>query len=124
MQHLETASAGSPGVKMDDELIDDSLQQRQIPAASADTFELGVGQSLPAQAETIAARLPFLFEPAVCWPDPGARTALQPIGVIAARVGPEHDRRRGMITLAADDDLVSRRSTLWPILGCCPIASP
>ncbi len=37
----------------------------------------------------------------------GHEPALQPIGVIAARVGPEDDRRRGMITLAADDDLVS-----------------
>src|SRR5947209_7684047 len=101
VEHLETAPAGSPGVKMDDKLIDHSLQQRQVPAASPNTLELSLCQSLPAQAETIAARLALLLSRRCVGLIQGHESALQAIGVIAARVGPENDRRRGMITLAA-----------------------
>ena len=40
VQGLEAAAAGPGGVEVDDELIDDFLERRQVPTAAADPLDL------------------------------------------------------------------------------------
>ena len=113
LEDLEASPAGAADVEMDDELVDDLLQRRQVPSAAADPFDLLLGQAPGPQVvaggpalggvRVIAGRR---LGPGLCrviGPEPAADA----VGVEAARVHPQNDLGRGMVKLPADDDLVA-----------------
>jgi len=53
LQDLEALAAGAADIIVDDELIHDPLQQRQIPAASPHPLDFLVGKPLAAQVVAV-----------------------------------------------------------------------
>ena len=121
LQDLKAALAGSSGVEVDDELVDHFFQQRKVPASPAYSFNLLLAQALEphsvtvgvAQTRSLTGSLGRPPSRLIEWSKP----ALDPVGVIAARIGPQHDPCRGVIQLSADHDLIAPARQLLADLG-------
>ena len=108
VQYLEALPARAAHVKVDDELIHDPLEERQIPAAAAHTLDLLATQAAAAQvvaSRTIEAPDFRLRGFPIGFFD-GAEATSDAIGVVAARVHPEHHASAGVHELAGDDDFI------------------
>src|SRR5262245_51953606 len=53
VKNLETFPADAADIEVNDKLVHDALEQRQIPAAAADLFDFGVGKGFGAEAVAI-----------------------------------------------------------------------
>ena len=110
LEDLETALAGSGGVEVNHELIDDALEQRKVPSAAPDLLDLSGREPLLAQAEPRWRRggcgcglTSSLDAGGSGCGEPGLDT----IGVVSAGVGPQDDARGRVVELTADHDLVT-----------------
>ena len=94
---------------VDDELIHHPLQERQIPAAAAHALDLLVGQAAAAQVVAIGhiEVLDFRLGGLPIGLVNRAEAPLDAVGVVAARVHPQHHPRAGVHELAGDDDFIA-----------------
>src|SRR5687767_4367359 len=106
MKDLEALTARACDVEVNDELVDDLLQQWQVPTATADLIELLGGQGFATEAIAVwsfegcnshARSFPGGF---IQW----SKATFDAIGVVSTRVEPKDDGRTGMDELARDDD--------------------
>ena len=106
----KTPTARAVHVEVNDKLVHHRLQQRQIPAAAADFFNL-----LRASIPPCAGRSDWEF-PVPCFrhgkpsqPDCSIRSepALHAIRVITAGIHPQHDARAGVEKLAGGDNFIA-----------------
>ncbi len=91
------------GVVVKNDLVDDLLEQRQVPAAAADPLDLLFGEILAAEVVVPARPRVVLFRFIATLPEP----RLRPVRVVSVRIQPEHDRRPGAKELARRHDLVA-----------------
>ncbi len=117
LEHLEAAPARAADVEMDDELVDDLLEQREVPAPASDALDLlrrqdaGPPQAVAGPGRTLGG---LDLGPGLIH---RRESGLDAIGIVAAGVGPEYDPGRGMEELAADDDLVAPPRQAFSDLG-------
>jgi hypothetical protein len=118
VEDLEAAPARPADVVVDHELVDELLEERQVPAPSAHALDLFRSEGDPPPSEPDVLTTPFAP------PTPFARlrrpeAALDAIGVVAARVHPEDDARRRVEELTAGDDLITltRDELTDPMVG-------
>src|ERR1022692_2425603 len=109
LQYLETSPARARHVKMNDELVNDLLQQRQIPAATADCFDLLRRERFGPQAVAVGCSQIFAF----CvrsFPIRlliGTEPPFDAIGIITAGIHPKHNRRTGVKELSGGDNFIA-----------------
>ena len=109
VQDLEALTADTANIEMDYKLVDDLLEQGQIPAAAANALDFVVRQAGAAQAETVRVsqiRNVFNRLRPVGFIN-RAESPLDTVRVISARVDPKDNRRAGVDKLACDDDFVA-----------------
>ena len=110
LQHEKTRPAHAAHVEVQHELVNDALQQRQIPAAAAHALDLIRRQRFLAQAVAVRRLERFDFFarsfPVGLFNRP--KSPLHAIRVVTAGVEPQHDRRAGVEKLSGGNDLIAR----------------
>ena len=118
LQHIEALPAGAAGIEMNDKLVNHSLQRGQVPAPATHSFQFLSRQTIPAQVIPVwrsqlahlgLRGLPVRFVQ-------GTEPTLDTIGIISARVHPEHDAGTGA-NRPATTISSPVRGTITPVFG-------
>jgi hypothetical protein len=108
LQHLETLPARAAHVEVDDELIHHPLQERQVPPAAAHLLDLVGAEAAAAHIVAIGRTeaADFRLRGFPIGLVERAEAPFHAVGVVAARIHPQHHARAGVDELAGGDDLV------------------
>ena len=109
VQDLETLPARAADIVVINELVHDPLEQRQIPAATPDALDFLLGQACLAEIVAVwrFQILHFLLRGLPVGLFERREAAFHAVGIVAARVRPEHDARAGVEKLAGHNNLVA-----------------